>query len=72
MHAGKPLMNGVAEAVVNGAVTGGLMEGAGSLIGKLSGDWKRDAASALEDVAHAVLPQRHLSPQIMASSPSAR
>ncbi len=45
---GKPLMDGVGEAVVSGAITGGVMEGAGSLLEGMGGKVLGKIASAVE------------------------
>jgi RHS repeat-associated protein len=53
---GKPIMDGVGQAAISGAITGGVMEGAGALAGKIGGDVEDGASSVLEDVGCSFTP----------------
>ncbi len=53
---GKPIMDGVGQAAITGAVTGGVMEGAGALAGKIGGDVEDGASSVLDDAGCSFTP----------------
>jgi hypothetical protein len=46
---GKPIMDGVGQAAISGALTGGVMEGAGALAGKVGSDVEEGTASAMKE-----------------------